>query len=338
MARRLITLSVLSLAILGLSPTVAHACGGLIARDHAEVLRKASTLAAWYGGQEHYVTGFTFAGSADSFGYIIPLPGVPEKVEKGGDWTLERLDREINPFETVALALPAGGAAFRSADRVRVIQHHKIDALDIKILSGGGRDVAEWAKEHGFDLTPDTPEVLGSYRTGIFAAAKFDRVDAARRGVIEGTGTVIHFTIPTPGPWIPLRILALGKGTTETVEADLFVLTDRPPQLFPKISDMPGMRLRKMEPASDQLLSDLRSDRGMEWMPSSGLWLTALSLDAPAKTVGYDLAVDGMIPVSAPKTVPAPAGGTWAWWLVAAALGTAAAGMLRMTRARPRAA
>ena len=37
------------------------------------------------------MTGFRFAGDAKGFGYIIPLPGVPVKIEKGGDWTLERL-------------------------------------------------------------------------------------------------------------------------------------------------------------------------------------------------------------------------------------------------------
>jgi hypothetical protein len=320
---------VLSFVMLGLGSSAAHACGGLIARDHAEVLRRASTLAAWHGGEEHYVTGFQFAGSAASFGYIIPLPGVPSKIEKGGDWTLERLEREVSP----PVAVAEGFALFAPAPArgVEVIQQVKIDALDIAVLRGGGRDVADWARANGFDLTPDTPDVLATYRAGIFAAARFDRADAARRGVIEGTGTVIHFTIPTAGPWIPLRILALGKSGVEPVEADLFVLTDGPPTLSPAVSEMPGMRLRHQEPASDALLADLRSDRGMGWIPSE-MWLTALSMETPASTVDYDLSVDGMIPAAAPH--PA-AVATPAWWLVGLALGAAVIGTLRMTRPRP---
>src|SRR5436190_21228119 len=93
-------------AILIAGSGVASACGGLVAPGHAEVLQKATTLAAWHDGFEHYVTGFQFAGGADRFGYIVPLPGVPTKIQKGGNWTLERLEREINPVRSApSLAL-----------------------------------------------------------------------------------------------------------------------------------------------------------------------------------------------------------------------------------------
>src|ERR671918_2093793 len=97
MARRLLLVPILALVLLALGSGAALACGGLIAPGHAEVLRKATTLSAWHAGFEHYVTGFRFAGTASSFGYIVPLPGVPTKIEKGGGWTLERLEQEINP-------------------------------------------------------------------------------------------------------------------------------------------------------------------------------------------------------------------------------------------------
>ena len=44
-------------------------------------------------------------------------------------------------------------------------------------------------------------------------------------------------------------------------------------------------------PASESLLADLRSDKGMEWMPSS-MWLSHLKIDTPASALKYDLAVD----------------------------------------------
>src|ERR1043166_4777084 len=105
MVRRLVTVLSAMVGVLMLAPA-AFACGGLVAPGHAEVLQKATTLAAWHNGLEHYVTGFQFAGAAKSFGYIVPLPGVPTKIQKAGDWTLERLEREINPvrFEGVILA------------------------------------------------------------------------------------------------------------------------------------------------------------------------------------------------------------------------------------------
>ena len=43
------------------------------------------------------MTAFQFAGGGGAFGSITPLPGIPTSVEKGGDWTLQRLIRETNP-------------------------------------------------------------------------------------------------------------------------------------------------------------------------------------------------------------------------------------------------
>jgi hypothetical protein len=314
MTRRLLVIPILTLAFLTLGPGVALACGGLVADEHAEVLRRATTLAAWHDGYEHYVTGFQFAGSASSFGYIIPLPGVPSKIEKGGEWTLERLELEVSPARDEALAL----AAIPAPGRVTVIQQVRVDALDITVVRGGGPDVAAWAEKHGFDLTPDTGTVLGRYSSAgaIFALAKYDNEDAVRRGLAEGQGTVIHFTIPTSAPWIPLRILALGKGGPEIVEADLFILTDDIPSLSPGFWDMPGTSLRAIQPASTFLLDELRSDGGMGWMPREGMWLTALSMSTPAVAVTTDLSIDGGGP-PAPPVVSLPAiPAVWPWVLI----------------------
>ena len=322
--RRLLSTVVLTLGLLVLGGGSALACGGLVAPGHAEVLRKATTLSAWHAGYEHYVTGFRFAGDADGFGYIIPLPGVPVKIQKGGDWTLERLEREVNPQKFLALAAPAA-----AHDGVIVLQQVRVDALDITVVRGGGPDVAAWARANGFDLTPDTDEVLGQYSDAgaVFALAKFDALESARRGLIEGQGTTIHFTIPAAAPWIPLRILALGKGGPELVDADLFVLTDQEPTLTPALWDMPGMTVKAYGPASDSLLQDLRSDKGMKWLPAQGMWFTAISLHTAARNVTYDLSIDGGGPALLQSVA---ASSSLTWWAVAgiAALALLAAVML----------
>lgn len=315
MLRRLLSLSVLSLALALLGPASAFACGGLVAPGHAEALQRATTLSAWHGGFEHYITGFQFIGSADRFGYIIPLPGVPTKIEKAGEWTLERLLREINPVEDFA----AVAAAAPQARSVQVIKRVTVDALDIVVVKGGGRDVAAWAGRNGFDLTPDTPQVMQGYSSAgaIFALAKFDNKEAVKRGLSEGQGTIIHFTIPTKAPWIPLRILALGKNQAELVDADLFVLTDDVPSLSLGADELPGLTVRSFGKAGTSLLQDLRSDRGMRWLPRSGMWFTALSIHTPAGNIRSDLSIDGGGPTapSQPVVVPNDGGTMWSIWM-----------------------
>jgi len=160
------------------------------------------------------------------------------------------------------------------------------------VLKGGAGAVGEWATQNGFNLTPDAPEVLDFYarRSPIFLAARFDADASRERGVAVGEGTPVHVTIPTPNPWVPLRILGLGRQPAERVDADVFLLTTGTPTLLPGTS-APGLEVDRLGPASDSLLADLRSDRGMEWVPAGG-HLTKIAIDAAAPQLAYDLAID----------------------------------------------
>jgi len=268
------------------SPSPAAACAGLIGSNGAVNLGRTTTLAGYHEGVEHYVTAFQFQGGGGEFGTLIPLPGVPSKVERGGDWTLQRLIRETEP-----IGLKALGVEFDAAQSAEVLQQVRIDALDITVLKGGGPDVATWATEHGFRLSPDAPEVLDFYakRSPIFLAAVFDGEAAAARGQQIGDGTPVHITIPTSNPWVPLRILGLGKQSEDRVDADVFLLTDSKPALLP--GPRPGLTVTHSEKATDSLLADLRSDAGGAWVPQSA-WLTKLQVNSTAADLHYDLAVD----------------------------------------------
>ena len=50
MARKMLVVPVLVSAVLLVAAAPAMACGGLVAPGHAEVLQKATTLAAWHAG------------------------------------------------------------------------------------------------------------------------------------------------------------------------------------------------------------------------------------------------------------------------------------------------
>ncbi|HEX2700629.1 MAG TPA: DUF2330 domain-containing protein [Acidimicrobiales bacterium] len=274
----------LAAAVLTAGP--AAACGGLVAPNGTVRLLRTSTLAAYTAGVEHYVTSFQFAGGGAEVGSIVPLPGIPTKVERGGDWTLQRLQRETQP---VLERFAADGVAqAASAPEAQVILETRIDALDVTVLKGGGTAVGDWAREHGFALTPDAPEVLDFYakRSPIFMAARFDATAARAAGQGIGDGTPIHLTIPTDAPWVPIKILALGRAEQERVEADVYLLTDERPTLLAGA----GLRTERSEAASASLLDDLRSDKGMEWMPRD-MHLTYLRVEGTRDQLDHDLAI-----------------------------------------------
>ena len=266
----------------------ALACAGLVTPGGNVKLLRTSTLAAWADGYEHYVTSFTFQGGGAEFGSIVPLPGIPSKVERGGDWTLQRLEREVAPQRAAAPTAASGAAEKDSAEE---LYNTRIDALDITILRGGGASVGTWAREHGFQLTPDAPEVLDFYaaRSPIFMAARFNADAAKERNQENGEGTPIHLTIPLENPWVPLRILGLGKASDDAINANVFLLTPDRPNLLPAPDN--GLFLERSEAASKSLLDDLRSDQGMGWVPDR-MWFSYLRVGEQSGRLRYDLAID----------------------------------------------
>src|SRR6266851_722411 len=109
--RAVAALTALLVVVLISAPGEASACAGLIGSNGAVNLGRTTTLAAYRDGVEHYVTAFEFLGGGGEFGTLIPLPGVPTKVERGGAWTLQRLQQETRQKRfAVGAALAAAPA------------------------------------------------------------------------------------------------------------------------------------------------------------------------------------------------------------------------------------
>ena len=317
---RAAVVSVVAVTALMGNAVSALACGGLIAPNGTISLTRTTTLAAYHRGIEHYLTSFSYAGKVDgSLGSITPLPGVPTKIIKGGDWTLQRLEIEVQPPVAERAVVFAAAA---TAEDATVLMTAKVDSLDITVLEGGAVAVGNWARQHGFFLPPDAPEVLAFYadRSPIFMATRFNAKRAAVQGLAQGEGTPVHVVIPTPNPWVPLRILSLGRSPQDLIQADVFLLTDRAPAMLPQAlapdgtPDQQGIVQERSEQASATLMSDLRSDSRSKWIPDGPMWFTYLKIDAPASTMTHDLAIDASgfghpDPIAAgypPAPVPVP--------------------------------
>lgn len=284
---------VAALALLLFQAPAAFACGGLIAPDGDVRLARASTLIAWHNGVEHYLTSFAYQGSASNVGWIVPLPAVPDKIEDGGAWTLQRLDRESHPqrFQFDGRAAQANAA--------QVIEQVQIEALNVTIIKGSGKEIVAWAVKNGFTLDEETHDHLMVYAQGspIFMAAKYDTHLAQQRHQLQGDGVPLLITMKTSHPWVPLEVLALGN---QQVEADLYFLTDMPlntsdvnahigqSAVGSTVPGATGLKLAFQEPMNDLLYHDLSTDRNMSWVWRNS-WFTYLSLDAPSPQVTYDL-------------------------------------------------
>ncbi len=295
----------------------ALACGGLVAPNGAVRLSRATTLVAWHGGVEHYMTAFTYEGDVANLGWIVPLPAIPTAIQEGGAWTLQRLALATQPQ-------PAAFADTRlaaSGSQALVIQQVQVEALDITVLKGSGQAVLDWCTANGFSIAGETRTHLLAYAQGspIFMAAKYDTSRAQARHQIAGDGAPVLITMPTSHLWVPLEVLALDG---QQVNADLYLLTDTPVNTTdvaatvgqsPVGSEIPGasgFTVSYEDRINAQLYHDLSTDRNMGWV-RPGSWLTYLRLNAPAESVTYDLGLTdrGVIRLAPFGTPPMQVGG-----------------------------
>ena len=232
MRRRLLPILAIVPAVLIMTASAAGACGGLVGENGTIQLTRTSTLAAYHNGIERYVTSFEFTGQGAEVGSIIPLPAIPTKVERGGDWTLQRLAQRSRHRRSGRSRRPPPVTS-RRRRKPQVILETKIDALDITILKGGSDAVGQWAVDHGFLLTPDAPEVLAFYaaRSPIFMAARFDATAPATSASRAATArrSCSPSRLTTRG--CPCGSSPSGQGKAKVVNADVFLLTDERPTL-----------------------------------------------------------------------------------------------------------
>ena len=114
-----------------------------------------------------------------------------------------------------------------------------------------------------------------------------------QRGQAVGDGTPVHITIPTDNPWVPLRILALGKTAAERVEADVYLLTDQRPALLPAPIGDNGLDARSTARRRPSRCSTTCA-RTAAWSGSRRRrWLTKVAhRRRGAADLSFDLAID----------------------------------------------
>ena len=279
--------SILTCALVA-APTAA--CGGLIGPNGAVNLLRTTTFVGYHDGIEHYVTAFAFAGGGGAFGSITPLPGIPTDVEKGGDWTLQRLIRETDPPAAAAAVRgrPARRGQWRGGahgGHHRRAGHHRAQGWRRRgrRVGRGPRLPAAARRPRGARLLrPAEPHLPG-------------RQLRRRRRAGARTGHRRRHPRPHHHPHRRTRGCRCAscpwasRPTSAWTPTCTCSPTARPTLLPAATGD--GLVLDHTAPASASLLDDLRSDRGMEWIPESA-WLMKVRVDSRAADLRYDLAVD----------------------------------------------
>ncbi|MGH3443213.1 MAG: hypothetical protein ACRDUY_14470 [Nitriliruptorales bacterium] len=297
--RRLWLVTAMLVGAVVLPSGAAYACGFLVAENGAirlDTFTAASILTE--DGDAHYVTSFSFNGSPESFGAVIPLPDIPVEVEKAPGWFLQRLGIETTPRDRFAGAEVALSADSYGAE---VIASYEVDALDITVLRGGGADVLEWASDNGFDLgvgdgdpddLSDAVSMLDFYaeRSPIFAAIKFDNRRAAEQELNSGEGIPVRFSFADQDQaWIPVKILTFDKPDSEIVVADLFLMTPDTPKILGGLVAGTDVTFQQSYGPNSLLVADLTDDERAEWVPTR-FTLTRIDVRSEARLLDWDIA------------------------------------------------
>ena len=246
----------------------AVACGGLVGENGTIQLTRTTTLAAYHDGVERYVTSFEFSGQGKEVGSIVPLA---RRADEGASAAAtgrcsgsSARSRRRSARRLAAAAQSRGVGAGAGAARRR-----KIDALDITVLQGRrrrGRQVGDRARVPAHARRARDARLLRAPQPDLHGRA-LRRVACRQLGQNTGDGTPIMLTIPTTR--------AVGAAAHPRPRARAAPRSSRPtcscsPTTEPKLlAGGRGLSLDRNEPANASLLSDLRSDKGMGWVPAA---------------------------------------------------------------------
>jgi hypothetical protein len=143
-------------------------------------------------GREEMVLQVKYEGPAEDFGWLIPVPGLPE-VRKGSMDCFYELSRLTQRRFEFAMTLSAGRGT-REDDGVKVIKVETVGAYEVAVLSAkNAASLGEWLEAHHFVFPKEKQDVLDDYvkKQWYFVAAKIDP---------NQNGFILQRGLPKKGP------------------------------------------------------------------------------------------------------------------------------------------
>ena len=231
-----ISLLALMLGGLKLLHGVCHADGAFVFTwdkqiDINEPTQKAIIL--YDQGREDLVLQVKYEGPAKEFGWLVPVPSLPE-VKKGSMdcfYELSQLTQERSAHLRAGGWERSGGRGRQEDDGVKVIKVKTVGAYDVAVLSArtGGK-LTQWLDANGFKFPRDKQDVLDDYikKNWYFIAAKIDPKHdgfSTSNQLASGELAPLVISFDSEKCVYPLRISSVnGKPS----EISLYVLSQEP--------------------------------------------------------------------------------------------------------------
>ena len=217
--------------------------GGFVWNRGADLMEPQQVAALYHDGTtEVLVLRVRYRGEAQDFGWIVPLPSVPDvdvAEQRESRWggaresVLTELG-ELTGFRMWERARAPRRRAFehRSASAgVEVMERRQVGVYDVAVLSAeDASSLADWLAENDYSFPSDRADVLEHYavRGWYYAAMRIagdGLTQDLRRELRSGEIQPVVFRFEGDSLVYPLRISSVNTGETEVV---LYVLADRP--------------------------------------------------------------------------------------------------------------
>ncbi len=216
-----------------LSPSEALACGGLFCDQNNGVVNQTAEQIIFSDNQDGTVTAVVqilYSGPADSFSWVLPVPGIPE-VGISSNTAFARLQAATNPSYRLNTIIEGecndDDLAFNDAEGVpeaepegepeggpggvEVVGSGSVGPYDYEIIAVDPEleDLAEvavqWLDDNGYDVTAIGPDVLRPYLEDGLNLIAFRLNKSSDAGSIRP----VVLTYTTDHPMIPIRPTAV---------------------------------------------------------------------------------------------------------------------------------
>lgn len=218
---------------LGLAlPTPAEACGGFFCNRSNPVDQTGErVLFAVQDGTVRATVEISYAGPAEDFGWVLPVPSEPSKVQVAPQAIFDRLQQRTQPqfvpqwdYQNSGQCMPRrmaaaeadGGSGGRDdSSSVDVVDEKSVGPFDTVTLDAdNAAKLYDWLIEHGYDQPEEAQSLLEHYvdKGHLFVAVKLQS-DAS-------SGEIQPLTVQFPheDPCIPLTLTQIAASENMPVE------------------------------------------------------------------------------------------------------------------------